>query len=142
MASGLDFNHLYYFRYRALGWDKGTLHSFDMFPLCIPLDITPRHLLAVNTHFLSRAGKKRFVEWVLDNSRRLPPRRLARLVYGVLKADPSLSPFGIQAIRKYLIHRMAMKNRIGKEELNQFDSPDKVKRKILFGTHPKRIRSR
>ena len=137
-----DYDHLFYFRYRSKLFEQGKLDVYDQFPLVVPVKIYGNRLLGVNTHWLSRSGKKRFIEWIIDNSKRLPRNKLARLVYGVLKSDPRLSPTGLRAIRVYLNFRTNILSRITKQEIEQFDSPEKIKRAILFRKHKRKMKRR
>jgi len=125
----LDRNHLHYFHYPNPV--TKNLQVWDLFPLVVVLDNSnPRSVLCLNTHWIPPLAKKRVVEWIIDNSRRLPPRKLARLVYRMLLADPRLRN-SAQGVRRYIKSRIKIVHKIDKTELKKFDTPKKVQMSLF-----------
>ena len=120
----LDTNHILYFHYPNPVTKK--LPVWDLFPLVIILDNShPRTLLALNLHWVPPLARKRIVEFIIDHSKRLPKRKLARLVYQMLLADPRLRN-SAQGVRRYIKSRIRMLHKIDKTELDRFDTHTKV----------------
>lgn len=122
----LDRNHLHYFVY-AEPITRG-LRFWDRWPLIVILDNSnPRSILGLNLHHITQRAQKNVVEWILDNSRRSPPKQLVKIVYRMLTSgDPRLSG-GVQGVRRYIRSRMKRVQRIDKRELQKFDTPRKVR---------------
>lgn len=117
--AALSTNYLYYFDYK----DPITRpNKWDRFPLAVILHQDSRSVLCVNLHWLpNNTIRRRFVEFILDNSRRLPPRKLVRMVYSMILGVPMLQIAKESAIRRYLKARMRNVQRITKEELQKID---------------------
>lgn len=107
---------LYYFRYRPKL--RETLPFWDRQPLMFPLRITNTHTLGINIHWVPAHIRNRFLNWLIDNSKKIKnQKRFARQTYNVIKSTSGLRAVATNGIRLYINNNASNVKEITREEL-------------------------
>ena len=118
MRINLDYNKLYYFRYKATL--EGQLHVYDKTPLIFIIDFRPTSILGVNLHWIPKKDRIEFFDNVLEimeKTHKVGRRKeRMRLTYELLKKPKFKS--GIQAIRMYYLKGMTQIKDVNEAEWN------------------------
>lgn len=142
MARRFTHNYIYSFDYPT---PVSPVKSWDLNPLNLLLkDDGGINVLMLNLHFLPTAKiRSRFIEYVIDNSRRLSSRRLSsrrliKIVYQMLSSHPVLAMAKKYSIRKY--RKVGIRNlkKISKDDLLRLDTSTRFNMAKLNRIYPKK----
>lgn len=123
---------IYYFKYNPKF--KEVLPFWDKRPFAFPLMLSNTHSLMINIHWVPKRYKKRFIEFLLEMSQRIPnEQRFARLTYNMIKSDIRLRP-ALKGIRLYINKRASGVKEITKEMAQDPTIINKME-KSLFRKH-------
>lgn len=118
MKISLDYNRLYYFRYKAVL--EGQLHVYDKTPLIFIIDVRPTSILAVNLHWIPKKDRLEFFDNVLEIMEKthkvVKRKERKRLTYELLK-KPKFR-VGMQAIRMYYVKGMTQIKDLSERDWN------------------------
>lgn len=108
----LKYSSIFYFRY--LNPSTKNIQIWDTAPIVIPLLITARHMLAINLHWIRPQLRNKFITLALKLSQRahltMSEKTLPRVYLNTIKN--SNLKFGMQAIRRYHLSRIAQLHEI------------------------------
>lgn len=114
----LDYNKIYYFRYKAIG--EGKLHVYDKTPLIFIVDIRPNSILGVNLHWIPKKDREDFFDSVvaiMDKTKTIGKKHeRMRLTYELLK-KPKFR-VGLQGLRMYYVSGMSYIKEIDEAQWN------------------------
>lgn len=96
------YSKIYYYRYSPIGY--GKISIYDQYPLVLPLRIMGSMMLAVNLHWIPGPLRYKFCLLIGNIYERTEPKERFRVVYNMLKFNPSLA-FCLMAVRKYYVSR-------------------------------------
>lgn len=120
----MQYHSMYYFKYNPKF--KDVLPYWDKFPFIIPLNIGATHTLGLNTHWIPQRFKKKFIEWLINQSMKLKtPSKFSRVTYDMIKKNPQLRP-ALQGIRLYINTRMSTVTEVRRKEIQNFFLPRQV----------------
>lgn len=112
----LNYNKLYYFRYKATL--EGKLNVYDKTPLIFVIDIRQSSILGVNLHWIPKYKRTEFFESIVDiinkTSSYSKRRERMRLTYELLR-KPKYR-VGLQGLRMYYISGISNLKEVTKPE--------------------------
>jgi len=131
----LSHNFIYSFKYPT---PVSPVKQWDLNPLAVLLHQDSLNVLMINLHWLpSNRLRAKFLEFIIDSSRRISARRLIKIVYGMLDAIPvrGIKEF---AIRKYRRNKMRNIIKISKSDLLRLDTSTRFNMAKLNRFYPKK----